>query len=221
MKSWLLVLRPRVRARELLGPVVWASHLCTILLSLLRDFYALQRIKKTFQGIPDVYHCSAGIHQENISRLIECLDVDNGLADCLFSRRVLSLEQYERLTNKSFLPSSQEQNRELLTNMLPSRLKSISACKMFMAALVETDQRHIFNFIMDSRGVLSDVQCFPTIMQTLYSGVAMHLSRIEDEGWQWRSLGLAKGMATWPNLFARKREICFRFFCGFFGTKCA
>ena len=101
---------------------------------------------------------------ENISRLIQCLDVDNGLADCLFSRGVLSLEQYERLTNKSFLPSSQEQNRELLTNMLPSRLKSISACKMFMAALVETDQRHIFNFIMNSTGLLSDVQCFLTIL---------------------------------------------------------
>ena len=102
--------------------------------------------------------------QENISRLIECLDVDNGLADCLFSRGVLSLEQYERLTNKSWWSSSQEQNRELLKNMLPSRFRSVSACKMFMAALVETDQRHIFNFIVNSTGLLSDVQCFLTIL---------------------------------------------------------
>ena len=98
--------------------------------------------------------------QDNIPTLIQCLDVDNGLADCLFSRGVLSPEQYERLTNKSFLPSPQEQNHELLSNMLPTRLKSKFACTMFMVALVETDQRHIFNFIMNSKGLLSDVQCF-------------------------------------------------------------
>ena len=68
----------------------------------------------------------------------------------LFFEGVLTSEQYERLTNKSWGSSFQEQNRELLTNMMPAKLKSISACKIFMTALIKTDQRHIFNFIMNS-----------------------------------------------------------------------
>ena len=88
--------------------------------------------------------------QQNIPSLIECLDVDNGLADCLFSNGVLTSEQYERLTNKSWWSSFQEQNRELLSNMLPSRLVSMHMYKMFLAALVETDQGHVCNFINNS-----------------------------------------------------------------------
>ena len=90
------------------------------------------------------------------------MDVDNGLADCLFSRKLLISEQYERLTNKSWWSSTQEQNRELLSSMLPSRLESTHACKMFLAALVETDQRHIFNFIsksLDDAQVNEDDDC--------------------------------------------------------------
>ena len=100
------------------------------------------------------FHCVsskvADFIEQNMSKLIECLDVDNGLADCLFSRDVITSEQYEKLSNKYCWVSYQEQNRELLSNMLPVRLESISVCKMFMAALVATDQRHIFNFINNS-----------------------------------------------------------------------
>ena len=88
--------------------------------------------------------------KQNMSKLIECLDVDNGLADCLFSRDVLTSEQYEKLTNKSWWSSFQEQNLELLSSMLPARLESEHMCKMLLAALIETDQRHIFNFISNS-----------------------------------------------------------------------
>ena len=103
--------------------------------------------------------------QRNISKLIECLDVDNGLADCLISRGVLSSEQYQRLTNKSFLPSYQEQNRELLSKMLPSTLRSENKCKMFLSALLETEQRHIFNFLMISEGLQSTVSVwFPFLV---------------------------------------------------------
>ena len=100
------------------------------------------------------FHCVSsevvGFIRQNMSKLIECLDVDNGLADYLFSKQVLTSEQYEKLTNKSWWPSYQEQNRELLSNMLLHGLESIQACKKFLAALVETDQRHIFNFINNS-----------------------------------------------------------------------
>ena len=102
---------------------------------------------------PDFYPVGSsvmGFVQQNISSLIECLDVDNGLADCLFSKGVLTSEQYERLTNKSWWPTFQEQNRVLLSNMLPSRLVSMHMSKMFMSALVETDQGHVFNFINNS-----------------------------------------------------------------------
>ena len=105
------------------------------------------------------FHCVssevADFIGQNMSILVECLDVDNGLADCLRSREVLTSEQYEKLSNKTRWDSYKEQNRELLTNMLPTRLESEHMCKMFLAALVETDQRHIFNFIHKS---LDDVQ---------------------------------------------------------------
>ena len=93
--------------------------------------------------------------EQNMLKLIECVDVDNGLADYLFSREVLTSEQYEKLSNKTRWDSYQEQNRELLSNMLPQALESKQAYKMFLAALVETDQRHVFNFINNS---LDDVQ---------------------------------------------------------------
>ena len=106
---------------------------------------------------PD-FHCEstkvvADFIKQNMTKLIECLDVDNGLADCLFSKQVLTSEQYEKLSNKSWWLSYQEQNRELLSNMLLRGLASIQACKMFLTALVETDQRHIFNFINNSLGL--------------------------------------------------------------------
>ena len=91
--------------------------------------------------------------RDNISKLIECLETDNGLADCLFSKGVLSSEQYEELTNKFCWKSFQEQNRELLKNMLLPKLESRDIQRMLMSALVETDQRHIFNFITNSKGL--------------------------------------------------------------------
>ena len=109
------------------------------------------------------FHCVsskvADLIEQDKSTLVECLDVDNGLADCLFSKQVLTSEQYEKLSNKTRWDSYQEQNRELLSNMLPVRLKSEHLRKVFLAALVETDQRHIFNFICSKVQVNEDDDC--------------------------------------------------------------
>ena len=85
--------------------------------------------------------------RQNNSTLVECLDVDHGLAEFLFSKGISTFDQYEKLNNKSSWSSFQKKYQALLSNMLPSRLISTNKCKIFLTALIETDQTHVFNFV--------------------------------------------------------------------------
>ena len=88
--------------------------------------------------------------RENVSTLVECLDTENGFAECLLSKRVLNADQCDVITNRNAFPSYRNQNRTLLLDMVLPNLNTESMYESFMEALVETDQRHIYNFINHS-----------------------------------------------------------------------
>ena len=74
-------------------------------------------------------------------------------ADCLFSDGVVNEEQRNMLINQILYPSYQSRNKALLDMLIPN-LNIESTCNSFMEALVETDQRHVYNFIYPSGGYL-------------------------------------------------------------------
>ena len=84
--------------------------------------------------------------RRNESTLVECLDAGNGFATCLLSKGVLNAEQHCRIINRTLYPLYRDQNKALLDMLLPILITE-SSCNSFMEALIDTNQRHVFNFI--------------------------------------------------------------------------
>ena len=84
--------------------------------------------------------------RRNESTLVECLDTENGFATCLLSKGVLNAEQHCRIINRISYPNYRDQNKALLDMLLPILITE-SSCNSFMQALIDTNQRHVFNFI--------------------------------------------------------------------------
>ena len=84
--------------------------------------------------------------RRNESTLVECLDTENGFANCLLSKGVLNAEQHSRIINRTLYPLYRDQNKALLDMLLPILITE-SSCNSFMEALIDTNQRHVFNFI--------------------------------------------------------------------------
>ena len=88
----------------------------------------------------DTNHDLAQTIEANLDRLLNFLDIDNGLADCLLSKGVLTLNEHGRLTDKHLWGAYQDQNLELLTKILiPKRVP----LNKFLDALNETGQKHV------------------------------------------------------------------------------
>ena len=106
--------------------------------------------EKHFVHMIDLVDFLMRVIQQHGSTLMRCLDCDNGFADSLLSRGVLSVEQHARIMNQSSCPRFQDQNTELISIMMSLDLNDDSVAGSFMDALIETGQMHVSNFIMDA-----------------------------------------------------------------------
>ena len=86
--------------------------------------------------------------RQNQSAVEDTLESDDGLAEYLFSKNVLTYEQYDRIRKGSNWESYIEQNRELL-----SAIVSDDDAVLFTEALLGTNQRHVANFIHGLKGL--------------------------------------------------------------------
>ena len=81
--------------------------------------------------------------------LVECLDTDNGLADYLLLKQVLTSEQCNEFNNGFNWKSYQHQNRSLLETIFPGGITSSTAEmeRIFIDALKISYQGHIVNYL--------------------------------------------------------------------------
>ena len=80
------------------------------------------------------------------------MEADDGLADYLLSEKVLNAEQNYRITKGYKSRPYEEQNRELIDILLIS-VDPTPACTSFIAALLETNQKHVVNFLHTFEGL--------------------------------------------------------------------
>ena len=82
--------------------------------------------------------------------LREYIDAVNGLTDNLYSKDLLKDNECFRLAEIS---SYEDCARDLL-GILNPRMENESGRRLFLTALIETDQRHIYNYLIKFEGLV-------------------------------------------------------------------
>ena len=102
------------------------------------------------------YSSSSDIHfdSERLSYMKDCLDAVNGLVDLLHEKMLLDEQECSDLTKESSYVKSAEKLMEKIGPKLSSKLNQ----EMFLNALIETDQKHIYNYLTHIDGMGNEIR---------------------------------------------------------------
>ena len=124
----------------------------------------------------------------NVSTLVECLDTENGFAECLLSKGVLNADQCDVITNRNAFPSYRNQNKTLLLDMILPNLNTESMYESFLEALIETDQRHIYNFINHSGKSYSKICSIYICLVKIRQSIVQKHTKTNYEQLMWENI---------------------------------
>ena len=97
-----------------------------------------------------------------MSETQEYIDAVNGLTDNLYSKDLLKEEECSELAEIS----SYEVRARKLLGILNPKMENESGRKLFLAALIETDQIHIYNYLIRFEGLVMNLCSVPEPSQT-------------------------------------------------------
>ena len=99
-----------------------------------------------------------------MSMLPEYIDAVNGLTDNLYSKGLLKDDECFRLAKIS---SYEVRARDLMEMLNPGMDKE-SGRRLFSTALIETDQKHIYNYLIQSEGLVINLCILPNYYRIIY-----------------------------------------------------